>query len=217
MLSTAARTAGRSTLQVAEIPDGPPIALTACDGNCLGATTITEPLLFTTGSVSSPPRRTGFPLHRRNAEHYVQSVYSSAADPFQLDTIYYIVNPSGTSFGLAATPGGPAIAANNAGLGPSNIANANLPHHWAFRGLELVEAPGRLIYNLLLFGSGNETSVQGMVHHMEVDHCWLHDNPIDQSGPNQVFAVAGARIFVHVLSPVCDTAKPRRSRAGAVR
>jgi hypothetical protein len=188
-----------STLQLSATSGGLPITITACDSNCLGATLIFEPLQFTVGSttITSPDTfsyTNGTPVTLASTG---LQLFGTLPTPFQLDTFYYIVRFSGRDFGLATTPGGSPIRATSVGLGPSMIANANLAHNWAFRGLELVEKPGSLIYNLFLFGTGTETSVYGMVNRMEVDRCWLHDNPTDVSGPNRGIGDNGTYLYVH--------------------
>jgi hypothetical protein len=118
--------------------------------------------------------------------------------PLQTDTIYYPVNLSGKTFQVAASPGGSPIALTTVGIGTVRFSDARAQNNWKFSGLEMVEKPGFLIYNLFLFGTGGEASTTlGLVNHMEVDRCWLHDNPADVAGPNRGVGDNGMFISVH--------------------
>jgi hypothetical protein len=190
-----------STLQVSATSGGTPITITACDSTCIAQTIISEPLQFTAGSstITSPDTLTSYTNGTPVALAAVGfQRFGTLPTPFALDTVYYIVNVSGQTFGLAATSGGAAITATSVGLGPLAIANTNLPHHWRIAGLEFVDQNDSPNYNMLVLGSGNETSVLvGVVNHIEVDHNYFHDTPGHTNGPTRAIADNGAYNYFH--------------------
>lgn len=188
-----------STFQLAATSGGTALALGTCDAACVAGTVVSEPMQFTSGSstITSPDSFTwtnGTPVS-------ISSVgilsFGTIPSPFQLDTAYYIVGASGNTFGLSATLGGMAISATSNGTGPLVISNTNVPHDWAFRGLEIMENFGHLVFNVLLLGGGNETSTIGMVSNMEVDRVWIHDDPADSPAINRGIADNGINLYVH--------------------
>ena len=107
-------------------------------------------------------------------------LFGTLPAPLQLDKIYYVVNLSGSTFQLALTPGGSPITITSVGTGIINFATTAIASNWAFRGLELMPNGTSVPNTLLEFGNGSETSIYGMTSHMEVDRCYLHDNPTTQ-------------------------------------
>ena len=198
-------TAG-GTLQVAATPGGPPISVT-CNGSCvLGAANMYLTLQVSTSANTITildnfsQISNGTPIIFNSVGIQIDTLTNPASTlpaPLQINTIYYPVNISGRAMQVAATPGGAPIALTSLGTGEVLFSSVLAPNNWAFRGLELVEKSGSVIYNLFLFGSGSEAGPLGMVSHMEVDRCWLHDNPSDVSGPNRGVADNGLFINVH--------------------
>lgn len=109
------------------------------------------------------------------------NVYGTLPAPLQLNTVYYVESLSGLTFKLAATPGGTPIALTSAGTGMISVSSAMVPSNWAFRGLEMLPNGTNSPFYFLEFGNGSETSLNGMVTGMEVDRCYLHDNPPTRS------------------------------------
>jgi hypothetical protein len=203
--SSACGTTG-STFQVAATSGGTAIAPGTCNAACIATTMITQPLQVntTTSTITSPDAFTaitrGTPIFFGAVGFQLNTQTSPATAlpaPLQPDTVYYPVNVVGSSFQVSATSGGPAITLTTAGIGPSVMATANLPNNWAFRGLELVEKPGSLIYGFFVFGTGGEPSMYGMVNHMEVDRCYIHDQPGDTTPPARGIAENGTYSYFH--------------------
>jgi hypothetical protein len=197
------------TLSLSSTPGGVPISMTCntANGCFLGSLVITQSIQVSTSANtfkildSFSGNANGAPIIF-NAYALQNSTMSVPAtflpSPLQINTVYYIVNQSGQTFQVAASPGGPPIPLTTVGSGQIRFSDARSPNNWKFSGLELVEKPGALIFNLFLFGSGNEAGTTvGLVNHMEVDRCWLHDNPSDISGPNRGVADNGQFISVH--------------------
>lgn len=117
--------------------------------------------------------------------------------PLATNTPYYVVNLSGSSFQVAASPGGPPITLTSMGTGPLTVATMQSPNNWAFRGLEFYYSGTNTIYGFLSLGSGLENSTIAMVHHMEVDRVYAHDNPTTQFGVYRSIEENGQYINIH--------------------
>lgn len=103
--------------------------------------------------------------------------FGTLPSPLQLDTIYYVENLSGKTFQVALTPGGAPVALTSTGTGMISTASSAIASNWAFRGLEMAPNGTSAPYTFFNFGNGSETSIYGMASRMEVDRCYLHDNP----------------------------------------
>lgn len=194
-----------STLQVAATSGGSAISLTCIAPACVpGGIHVTEPLQFTSGSSTiTSPDAFGFgtPAIANNTPVTLnvaglQSI-GTLPTPFTADTIYYIVNLSGRTFGLSSSLGGAAITATSVGLGPIDLANTNVPSRWAFRGLEFYSATNPAA--LLTLGSGDETSALGMVRNIEVDRNYFHGDvsACPSSGPKRGISESGIGMYIH--------------------
>ncbi len=83
--------------------------------------------------------------------------------------------PQGTRVGPADAP---KMARIIGGAG-SNAAvqTANGAHHYRFVGIEFTVSPGADSTGLVRFGTGSETSLSQMPHHLIVDRCYVHGDP----------------------------------------
>ncbi len=168
-----------STFSVAATPGGTPIQITACDSNCSANTIAAAPVgVNTSTSVLTSPDAfvnitNGTPVAFAAAG---QQSYGTLPAPLQLNQTYYVVNLSGLNFQVAATLGGSFITLTTVGTGLTSVANTNVPHNWAFRGLEFAPLGSTILYGMLQLGQATELSINGMVHHMEVDRCYFHGN-----------------------------------------
>jgi hypothetical protein len=127
--------------------------------------------------------------------------YGTLPVPLKLDTIYYVINVSGRTFQVSETFGGSKVTILTDGFGILSIANTNVPHNWAFRGLELAPNGGALLGYLLQLGGGTELSIYGMPGNMEVDRLYMHGNDTPALGSHQLLARCisenGYKIYVH--------------------
>jgi hypothetical protein len=191
---------GGSTLQLEDVA-GNPITIGACSlPSCyLPALAISEPLQFTAGSptITSPDTFTftnGTPVALSSVG---MQLFGSLPIGFLPDTPYYIKIIAGRNFQLSTDPAGLNIVTpSSVGFGPIAMANINVPHHWAFKGLELVEFPASFLGAYVL-GDGNETSAIGTIHHIEIAHNWIHDNPGDTNGLARGIAENGRYVNIH--------------------
>jgi hypothetical protein len=176
------------TFQVAATPGGQAIA-TNCTGTCnVGALNLVQPLQVNTSAstITSPDALVGMsngtPIYFSASGLQLNTLTtptSALPAPLQLDTKYFIVNLSSRTFQVATSPGGTPITLTTIGTGPFKMSDARAPNNWAFRGLELKQDANRQLQGFV-FGDGSETSVNGMVHHMEVDRCWIHEHATDE-------------------------------------
>lgn len=98
---------------------------------------------------------------------------------------YCTVNVSGSTFQIATTCGGSAISSfGDIGSGMLNVANTDVPSNWRFSGLETKPVAGAFPGSFFTLGTNAATSKAGMVHNMEIDRVYSHDNPAD--GVNNV-------------------------------
>ena len=60
---------------------------------------------------------------------------------------------------------------------PSRRAHRAGAHHVRFVGSEFAVTPGAYSTGLVRFGSGDETRVEDLPHHLVIDRCWVHGDP----------------------------------------
>lgn len=185
------------TFQVSSTVGGSPIAITSCPSPQCATDSVawTQPLQVSVAysSFTIPDNFSAFGTVEKNVG-FTNGVpvtlnniglFSSATTmpaPLQRDTQYFITNLSGRQFQIAASSGGPPIVITSTGTGPLSVATMQSPNNWAFRGIEFYFHEPFTLYGFLLFGSGLENSRLSMVNHVEVDRCYMHDNPADPLG-----------------------------------
>jgi len=200
--------------QVSAAPTGPAITGLTCtaplcqlnSGN--GQTYVSMPLQVTAGSSTitspdAPGSGLGFDTIWQNGTPITftvagYQVFGTIPAPLEIGVVYYVVGLSGRTFGVAATPGGTPIIITNIGAGPLYASNINVPNNWAFRGLEMTEvAAGNPVYGFIQAGSGAEANAIGMVHHIEIDHCYIHDQINDPNPPARGIGDNGMFVNIH--------------------
>jgi hypothetical protein len=55
-------------------------------------------------------------------------------------------------------------------------------HHYSFLGIEFALAPGMWSYDMVKFGTGQETSLSQLPHDLLMDRCYVHGDPTAQPG-----------------------------------
>lgn len=189
-----------STFQVAATSGGSPITITACDASCQAYTQVGAGISVntSTGTFTSPTTISGWangtPIAFGTAG--LQLNFAAPA-PLSEDQIVYVVNLSGNTFKVAATPGGSALSITDTGTGIISAGNTNVPTGITFRGIDFAPNSGQLVFNLLEIGSGFETSQYGMVSHVEVDRCAFHDFSATDQGPIRDIAENGRYVWIH--------------------
>ena len=193
--------AQNSTFQVSATFGGSPITITACDSNCLAYGQVGLPLQASVSSntITSPDGLSsiyanGTPITFASGGLQLGGMLPS---PLQQDVIYYVINLSGNTFKVAATPAGSAITLTSAGTGMISMSNANVPHGWKFSGIEAAPTNGTFLFNVFQVGSGLETSQYSMVHHFEFDRIYCHDFSNAQNGPRRCIADNSQYLYVH--------------------
>lgn len=96
--------------------------------------------------------------------------------PIVENQVYYVRDSTSTTLKLAATPGGAVVDLQTAVTATRFRCNlARPPSHWRIQGIELRKKTGQTtLYNLVQIGSGQETAREGIVHHVELDHVYIH-------------------------------------------
>ncbi len=201
-----------SNFQLATTPGGTPIQVASCAApNCLvAAVAVAQPLQVDVGFSRFTIPDSFVPCGSGGLNTCFQNgtpvTFSSVGlfnfnpvlpAPLLSNTIYFVINLSGRSFQVSAAPDGPPIALTAIGTGPLSVATVASPSQWAFRGLEFYYTGVNTIYGLLSLGSGAENSTLSMVNHMEVDRCWMHDNPSDNFGVYRSIQEQGQYIYIH--------------------
>ncbi len=132
-------------------------------------------------------------------------VFGTIPAPLEIGAVYYVVGLSGRTFGVAATPGGTPITITNMGAGPLYASNITVPNNWAFRGLEMTEvAAANPVYGFIQAGTGAEANAIGMVHHIEIDHCYIHEQLNDPTPrPEGLATTAFSSTSTTLISPGC--------------
>lgn len=185
--------ANNSTFQVSATSGGSVIPITTCDSNCSTYGEVGEPMQVNVSAnkMTSPDALILIGTNTPVAFSAVGPVLvGTLPAPLVMDQIYYPINIAGRTFQISASSAGPPIVLTSVGTGMINMASAQVAHNWKFRGLEMMPAAtATLIYDLLEFGSGGETSLAGMVNNIEVDHCYLHDN-VSGAGYSTCHAIA---------------------------
>jgi hypothetical protein len=176
--------ANGSTFKIAATSGGAALTGLSCTGTCTmgagsGSLGFTVPLQVTAGSANivmgdSPTIwATDTPIAFSAAGF---QDFGTLPTPLVKDTVYYIISVSGSTIQVSATQGGSAITITDIGSGPLIASNTNVASQWALRGLEIVDGVGSYLGGaamLQLGSSGAASNVVGVVHHMEVDRCYI--------------------------------------------
>ncbi len=126
-------------------------------------------------------------------------LFGTLPAPLQLDQIYYVqnLNLNGRTFQVSTDFAGVNIVhLTDVGAGMVSTATTAIASNWAFRGLEMAPNGTATPFYFFLLGKGSETSIYGMTSRMEVDRCYLHDNPPTQSIAHAIFE-NGTFLSVH--------------------
>ncbi len=117
--------------------------------------------------------------------------------PIVENKVYYVRNRTSTTFNLSATPDGAIVDLQTPVTATRFRCTLARPaSHWRIQGIELRKKPGQVtLYNLVQIGSGQETAREGIVHHIEFDHVYIHGVQ-EEDGPRicLVFNVAYSSI-----------------------
>lgn len=110
-------------------------------------------------------------------------VQNAMSTPLLNATIYYVVNPTATTFQVSATPGG-AVIDLGAGYAANVYVNTVTPGNgYAFLGIEFAKKTGQdTLYSLVEIGSGNEYHRQAIPSNIIFDRVWIHGIQ-DEAGP----------------------------------
>ena len=179
------------TFQLSATSGGAAITGNTCTGTCIpSALNIGEPLqVDTVGNTLTSPD--AFTVMGNNIPFYVASSglqlntltspASSIPGGLALDTQYLMCNVIGRAFKVGLGSCSSIVTLTSIGVGPLQMSDARAPNHWKFDGLELIQAPGHLIYGMFYFGFGNEASILGMVNNVEVSRTWMHEDATQES------------------------------------
>ena len=99
--------------------------------------------------------------------------------PLQRDKVYFVRDKDPKGLRLAATPGGPALRFTASSTEPFLCAQAQMAHHYRFRGIEFVSTPaGPSEYNLVALGTGAEATRSAIPHDFEFIQVYIHGQPM---------------------------------------
>lgn len=104
--------------------------------------------------------------------------------PIVENQVYYVRNPTSTTFQLSTTPTGSIVDIQTSVTATRFRCTMTRPiSHWRIQGIELRKKTGQdTLYNLVQIGSGQETAREGIVHHIELDHVYIH-GVREENGP----------------------------------
>lgn len=116
--------------------------------------------------------------------------------PLQEGITYYVRDVASNSLKLTPSPGGAAIDLTSDGGGTNYCTSIRVGHHYKFVGLEFQTKPkAPFLYSLVAVGSNEESSIQGVPHHIDFRHVIIRGYK-DEAGPNVCLTLNGAHLSV---------------------
>lgn len=97
--------------------------------------------------------------------------------PIAVNTIYYVLNPSGSTTQLSATPGGSVIPITTSTITATgfNCSLALAVSGYRFQGINFSKKSNQTTeYNLIEIGTSVASSRAGIPYDISIDHSWIH-------------------------------------------